>query len=67
MVSILDASNGLALRCGAYHYFDRTSFKQAMLGACSATSFLSLAFSVSSCLSRRASLTSRPPYLFRQL
>ena len=52
---------------GRHHFFAATSFSTALSSIASASSFLSLAFSSSSALSRRACDTSSPPYLAFQL
>src|SRR6185437_4131448 len=49
-----------------HHFFGLNSFNPSITSICSATSRLSLAFSVSSSFRRRASATSMPPNLSRQ-
>src|SRR6266849_2336199 len=46
----------------AYHFFDSTTFSASRSSACWATILFSRPFSSSSCRSRLASFTSRPPY-----
>ncbi len=58
-----ELSDGLSPDGGRHHFFDAISFSIALSSIASASSFLSLAFSASSALSRLASDTSRPPYL----
>src|SRR3989304_739134 len=60
-------SDSLALGGGPYHFFVRSSFSAALSSIDSASSFFSFRFSSSSAFSRRASDTSRPPYLAFQL
>jgi hypothetical protein len=60
-------SDSLSLGSGRHHFFARRSFKAALSSMASASSFLSLAFSLSSPFSRLASETSSPPYLAFQL
>ena len=59
----LEMSDGLAPRDGRHHFFELMSLSMALSSIASASSFFSLAFSSSSAFSRRASETSRPPYL----
>src|SRR5262249_38755100 len=56
-------ANHLPLGGRAHHFFEFTSLRIWMSRAWSATMRLSLRFSSSSCLSRRASLISMPPNL----
>src|ERR1700722_17013618 len=55
-------SDGLSLGSGRHHFFPSNSFNAALSSMASASSFFSLAFSLSSPFSRFASETSRPPY-----
>src|ERR1700758_1564320 len=52
-----------SLRLRAYHFFDSTIFSASRSSACCATIFFSRPFSSSSWRNRRASFTSKPPYL----
>ena len=63
----LQMRDPFALGGGPYHFFARSSRSAAASSIGSAKSFFSLAFSSSSCFSRLASDTSRPPYLAFQL
>ena len=58
-----ELSDGLSPDGGRHHFFEAISLSMALSSIASASSFLSLAFSASSALSRLASDTSRPPYL----
>ena len=57
----------LALHSGRHHFFETSSFIAAKSSICSASSFLSFAFSSSSAFSRLASDTVMPPNLAFQL
>ena len=59
--------NGFTLHGGPYHFFETRSFIAARSSICSASSFLSFAFSSSSAFSRFASDTVIPPNLAFQL
>src|SRR5690606_13393042 len=56
-------SHRISLCVGRHHFFAATSLRMALSSIASANSFLSRVFSSSSVFSRRASDTSRPPYL----
>src|ERR1017187_3839258 len=56
-----------ALGRRAYHFFELTSFNIWICTAWSATNRFSRPFSSSKARNRRASFTSRPPYLDRHL
>ena len=60
-------SDSLSLGSGRHHFFARRSLSAALSSMASASSFFSLAFSLSSPFTRLASETSRPPYLAFQL
>jgi hypothetical protein len=60
-------SDSLSLGSGRHHFFARRSFSAALSSMASASSFFSLAFSLSSPFRRLASETSSPPYLAFQL
>jgi hypothetical protein len=67
LVRLPQISDGLSLDSGRHHFFDSRSFSAALSSIESANSFFNRAFSPSSCFSRRASETSRPPNLLFQL
>src|SRR6188474_1039457 len=60
-------SDRLSLGSGRHHFFARRSFSAALSSMTSASSFFSLAFSLSSPFRRLASETSSPPNLAFQL
>jgi hypothetical protein len=61
--NLADLQDHLPPGGGRYHFFEFRSFSIALSSIASASSFLSPAFSSSSDFNRRASDTSRPPYL----
>src|SRR5690606_6356596 len=63
LMHLAQMRHGFPPGSGRHHFFEATSFSMALSSIASASSFFSLAFSSSSAFSRRASDTSRPPYL----
>src|SRR6267154_3210774 len=63
LIGLLQISRSLPMRGGRHHFFPSRSFNATLSSMASASIRFSLAFSSSNAFSRRASDTSRPPYL----